>query len=91
MNWKSFVRQRSWHDFKVISQHSLGGTEENHKSLSQDSRFPGRDLNSVSPEYEAGVLTSQPRCLVRCLLLCRLTVATPHTNLELNFISMDLS
>jgi hypothetical protein len=38
-----------------------GGTEENHEKLSQVRRFPGRDLNPVPPEYEAGVLTTQPR------------------------------
>jgi hypothetical protein len=42
------------------------GTEENHEE-SQDSRFPGRDLNTGHLEYEAGVLTTQPRRSVgRC-------------------------
>jgi len=34
-----------------------GGTEENHKNLSEDSRSPGRDLNSGPPEYETRVST----------------------------------
>jgi hypothetical protein len=31
------------------------------KNLREDSRSLGRDLNSGPPEYEAGVLTTQPR------------------------------
>jgi hypothetical protein len=31
------------------------------KTLGQDSRSPGRDLNPGSPEYEAGVLITRPR------------------------------
>jgi hypothetical protein len=31
------------------------------KNLSQDTRSPGRDMNLVLPEYEAGVLTTRPR------------------------------
>jgi hypothetical protein len=44
-----------------------GGTEQNR--LSQDSRSPGRDLNTGRPEYEAGVLTTRPRRSVRRILL----------------------
>jgi hypothetical protein len=50
--------------FKVLSRHLPGRTEENHKNLSQDSWFPGRDLNPGPPEYETGVLTTRPRLLV---------------------------
>jgi hypothetical protein len=31
------------------------------KNLSQDIQSPGRDLNPVTPEYKAGVLTTRPR------------------------------
>jgi hypothetical protein len=31
------------------------------KNFSQDSWYPGRDLNPRAPEYEAGVLITQPR------------------------------
>jgi hypothetical protein len=31
MNWKRFGRRRSWHNFKVLAQHSPGGSEENHE------------------------------------------------------------
>jgi hypothetical protein len=37
------------------------------KNLNQDSRSPGRDSNSGPPEYEAGMLTTQPRSsLINC-------------------------
>jgi hypothetical protein len=50
--------ERIWNEaivayFKVLSRHLPGGTEENHGNLSQDSRSPGRDLNSEPSEYEA--------------------------------------
>jgi hypothetical protein len=35
MNWKGFGRKRTWPNFKVVSRHSLGGTEENHEKLNQ--------------------------------------------------------
>jgi hypothetical protein len=38
-----------------------GETEENHETLSQDSRSTRRDLNRGPPEYEVGVLTTRPR------------------------------
>jgi hypothetical protein len=36
----------------------LEGLRKNKKHPSQDSRSPNRDLNPVSLEYEAGVLTN---------------------------------
>jgi hypothetical protein len=44
--------------FKVLSQRLRGGTEKNTKTLSQDIRSPGRDLNPRPPEYEGGVSTT---------------------------------
>jgi hypothetical protein len=44
--------------FKVLSKHFPTGTDEN---LDQGSRYPCRDMNPGPPEYEAGVLTTQPR------------------------------
>jgi hypothetical protein len=52
-------RKRPWPNFKVISQHLLGGTEKSHKILSQDSLSPDRDFNPGPPEYIAGVLTTR--------------------------------
>jgi hypothetical protein len=37
MNWKGFGRKRPWMNFEVLSQHSLGATEEKTtKSLNKD-------------------------------------------------------
>jgi hypothetical protein len=36
---------------KVLSQHLLGGTEDNHENLSQDSWYPGWDVNQGPCEY----------------------------------------
>jgi hypothetical protein len=36
------------------------------RHLSQDSRYPGRDLKPGPPEYETGMLTTRPRRLVVC-------------------------
>jgi hypothetical protein len=52
--------KRSWSNFKVLSRHSPGGLRKTKKSLSHDSRSPGRDLNSGPPEYEAGELPTPP-------------------------------
>jgi hypothetical protein len=49
-------RKWSWPNFKVLSWHLPGGTEENHINLSQDSGSLSQDLNPGPPEYEAGVL-----------------------------------
>jgi hypothetical protein len=50
MNWKGCGRKRSWPNFKVLSRHLPGGTEENHENLSQDSRSPAESLNTRPPE-----------------------------------------
>jgi hypothetical protein len=50
----------TWPNFKVLSRHLPGETEENH-NLSQGSRSPGRDLNQGPLQYEAGVLNTRPR------------------------------
>jgi hypothetical protein len=59
--WKEVVMAL----FKVLSWNLPRRTEENHEDLSQDSRSLGRELNLNPPEYEAGVLTTQPQCWVR--------------------------
>jgi hypothetical protein len=66
MNWKGFGRKLLWPDFKVLSQHSRGGTEENHKTRSQYRRSPGRDLKPGPLEYEAGMSTTRPRRSAIC-------------------------
>jgi hypothetical protein len=67
MNWKGFGKKQSWLNFKVLSQHLPQGTEENHKEKSQNSWSPGWDLYLRHPEYETGVLTTQPQ---RSVMLC---------------------
>jgi hypothetical protein len=62
--------ERMWKEapvakFKMLSQHLLGGTEENHENLNQDSQSPGRDLNPGPPEYEAEMLTTRPLRMVQ--------------------------
>jgi hypothetical protein len=41
INWKGFGRKRSWPNFKALSQHFSGGTEENHKKSLSVSWYPG--------------------------------------------------
>jgi hypothetical protein len=41
----------SWPNFKVLSRHVSGGTEEDHEKP-QNSLSPGRDLDPRPPEYE---------------------------------------
>jgi hypothetical protein len=53
-NCKGFGRKRAWPDFKVLSRHSPGGSEENYENR-QDSLSAGRDLNPEPPKYVAGV------------------------------------
>jgi hypothetical protein len=62
MNWKGFGRKWLWPNFKVLSQHSSGGNEGNHKKTSVIiAGCWGQDLNPGPPEHEAGVLTARPR------------------------------
>jgi hypothetical protein len=53
---------------KTLTQYSPDRTAENHENLSQDTRFPGRDLNQRPPQYKAGVLTTLPRLPVRIMV-----------------------
>jgi hypothetical protein len=50
----------------ILFGHFPGGTGENKEAVIQDSRSPGRDLNSRVPEYDTGMLTTQPRRSVGC-------------------------
>jgi hypothetical protein len=60
MIWKGFGRKLSWPNFKPLSQHSSGGTQEDYLNLSQESRSLGLDLNPGPPEYEAVMLLLAP-------------------------------
>jgi hypothetical protein len=71
-NWKGFRRKRSLPNFKVLTWHSPGETEENHEKNNQNSQSPGRKLNPGPSAYEAWVLTTRSRrsvsvsCQNRC-------------------------
>jgi hypothetical protein len=60
MNWKECGRKRSGGNFKVQAMNLPGGTEESHEDP-QDNRSAGRDVKLEPPEYEAEMLTTQPR------------------------------
>jgi hypothetical protein len=49
----------SWPNLKQYPRTSLEELRKITRTLSQDSRSPGRDLNQRPIEYEAGVLTTQ--------------------------------
>jgi hypothetical protein len=61
MNWKGFGRKLLSSNLGYYPGTCLQGLRKTTDNLSQDSRFPGRDLNLEPPEYEAGVLTTRPR------------------------------
>jgi hypothetical protein len=47
--------------FYAQLRHFLGGTEEIHENLSQDSWCSGRNLTPETPEADVGSLTIQPQ------------------------------
>jgi hypothetical protein len=55
MNWEGCARKWSWLNFKLLTRHLPGGTIENHKNLSQNRRFPGRDYNPGPQKEESSV------------------------------------
>jgi hypothetical protein len=64
MNWKECRKSKSWPNSMYYPGICLEGLMRTTKNLSQDRRTSGRDLNSGPPEYEAAVLSTQPRCSV---------------------------
>jgi hypothetical protein len=61
MNCKRFGRKRSWPNLKYYPGICLEGPRKSEKPLSQDSRFMSRDFNPGPLEYEAQVLSTEPR------------------------------
>jgi hypothetical protein len=57
INLKGFIRKESWTNFKVLSRHSRGGTDENQEN-SQDIRWPG-------PKFEPGTYQIRSRTFSR--------------------------
>jgi hypothetical protein len=57
MNWKGCGRKRSWPNLRYYLGICLG-LRKTTKNLSQNSQALGKDFNSGSSEYEAGVSIS---------------------------------
>jgi hypothetical protein len=60
MNLKGYGTKLSWPNLRYYPAICLEGLKKTMKTLSQDKRSSGRDLESGPPEYEAGVLTTRP-------------------------------
>jgi hypothetical protein len=58
-------RKHLWRNFKILSQHYLEELRKTTKYLSQDSRSLSWYLTLGPPDYEAGVLTTWPQCLLK--------------------------
>jgi hypothetical protein len=54
-------------DSKCCGRKAFDWSEDGH-SGSQDSRSSGQNLNPGLPEYDAGVLTTRPRHLVKVII-----------------------
>jgi hypothetical protein len=54
LNWTGYRRKWSLPNFKVLSRHLPGGTEDNYEDVIQDNRSPGHGLNPGPPENEEG-------------------------------------
>jgi hypothetical protein len=61
MNYRGCKKKPPWPNLRYYTAIFPEVLRKTSKNLSQDSRFPGRDLNPGSSEYEAGVLTTQQR------------------------------
>jgi hypothetical protein len=55
---KGFGRKQLWPNFKVLSQHSLGGTEQNQEKPQSGLAVSRSRFEPEPPEYEAGVFTT---------------------------------
>lgn len=60
MNWQGSGRDL----IKLLFQHLSGGTEENRKHLTDNSRYPCRDSNQAHTKYKSRALHVYQR--VRC-------------------------
>jgi hypothetical protein len=61
MTWKGCGRKRRWHNLGHYHGICTEGLKKITKSLTQDIRSPGQDLNPGPAEYEARVLATRPR------------------------------
>jgi hypothetical protein len=58
MNCKGFGRKQSLNNFKILSLHSNGGTEENHKKPQSEEPVSGPRSEPGPSKYEVGALTT---------------------------------
>jgi hypothetical protein len=65
MNWKVCGRKRSWPNIRYYPGNCLQGLRKTTKDLSHDSRSLVRDLNTGSPKYGTGVITTLSRHSVK--------------------------
>jgi len=78
----------------ILSHYSgirLEGLRKTTATLSQDSWFPGPDLNPGPPEYEAGVLTTRPQLFVSLIYIKtqnKNIVILRTSNVTYNFCSL---
>jgi hypothetical protein len=63
-NLESMWKEAVVASLKVYPGKCLERLMKTTKNLSQNNRSPDRDLSPVSLDYEAGILATQPRCLV---------------------------
>jgi hypothetical protein len=75
INCKGCGWNRSWPNFKVLSQHLLRGTEKTTISFSLYSQSLGQDLNPGPPKYEAALSTSRPW---HSVLAVKMEAYAPH-------------
>jgi hypothetical protein len=86
INWKECERKRLLPNLRHYPCIWLEGLRKTTKILSQDIRSSLRDLNQGPPEYEAGVLTTQPRrSVIRLYVLnifCHYSASFTHSSIH---------
>jgi hypothetical protein len=65
MIWKGCGRKWLWPNLRCYPGIGVKRLKKTKKNLVQNSRSRGGDLNPGPLEYESGVLTTQPRLLMR--------------------------
>jgi hypothetical protein len=79
MNWKGLGSKRSWPNFRNYRNICLDVLRKTTRNLSQDSQSSGRYFNPQAPTYKTGVLTTQPRRSVSCVVTpCRFVGRSGH-------------
>jgi hypothetical protein len=65
-NWEGCGRKRSCSNLRYYPSICLYELRRTTKNLSQDSRYPSRDLNLGLPEYKSRVTATRPQFSVLC-------------------------